>query len=90
MNLIWTPSARLDLREIISFVTERNVSAADRLGGLIERAAESLAAHPSIGRPGRIPGTREFVVHPNYILIYEVSRDQLTVIAVLHARQQYP
>ena len=74
MNLIWTPSARLDLREIISFVTERNVSAADRLGGLIERGAESLAAHPFIGRPGRIPGTREFVVHPNYILIYEVSR----------------
>jgi toxin ParE1/3/4 len=40
-------------------------------------------------RPGRDPGTREAVVHPNYLIIYRVG-DVIEILAVLHARQQYP
>jgi toxin ParE1/3/4 len=36
-----------------------------------------------------VPGTREAVVHPNYILVYRVG-ECIEVLAVLHARQQYP
>jgi plasmid stabilization system protein ParE len=48
-----------------------------------------LPDHPFIHRPGRVTGTREAVVHPNYILIYRVA-EQIEILAVLHARQQYP
>ena len=41
-------------------------------------------------RPGRIAGTREAIVHPNYLLIYNIERDAIVITAVLHARQQYP
>ena len=41
-------------------------------------------------RPGRAPGTREAVVHPNYILIYEVGADAVEVMRVIHARREYP
>jgi len=35
------------------------------------------------------PGTREAIVHPNYILVYRVG-ETIDILAVLHARQQYP
>ncbi|WP_354043151.1 type II toxin-antitoxin system RelE/ParE family toxin [Devosia sp. UYZn731] len=39
--------------------------------------------------PGRC-GTRELVVHPNYIVVYRVLTDQIDIVSVLHARQEYP
>ena len=41
-------------------------------------------------RAGRIRGTREAVVHPNYILIYRVGSDAVEIVNVIHSRQQYP
>ena len=41
-------------------------------------------------RTGRVTGTREAIVHPNYLLIYRVDEDAVVITAVLHARQQYP
>jgi len=55
----------------------------------MQRTAEQLPAHPYMYRPGRIPGTREAVVHPNYLLVYAVG-EGIDLLAVLHARQQYP
>jgi plasmid stabilization system protein ParE len=60
------------------------------LHAAIEACAEGLREHPFLYRPGRIDGTREAVVHPNYILIYEAGNDQVTITAVVHSRQQYP
>ena len=37
-----------------------------------------------------IAGTREFVVSPRYILVYEVTDEALIVLAVLHASRQWP
>jgi toxin ParE1/3/4 len=41
-------------------------------------------------RAGRVAGTREAVLHPNYILVYRVATDTIEVVRVLHARQRYP
>lgn len=43
-----------------------------------------------MGRPGRILSTREMVAHPNYIIVYEIGVDEIIILAVIHARQQYP
>jgi len=37
-----------------------------------------------------VHGTREAVVHPNYILIYRVGTDAVEIVSLVHARQQYP
>ncbi len=90
LRLLWASSALRDLHQIIGYIADRNLPAVERLQGLIENAAEHLPAHPFLHRPGRVPGTREAVVHPNYILVYRVGAETVEVLAVVHSRQQYP
>lgn len=35
-------------------------------------------------------GTREMVVHPNYVVVYQESKTEVVILRVLHARQQWP
>ena len=57
---------------------------------VIEEAVQPLAEHPYLFRPGRVPGTRELIAHPNYLIVYRVTAEQVEIVSVLHARQQYP
>ena len=90
MQLNWLPEARDELRDILSFIADRNPDAAERLNERIEYVAQQLVYTPHAYRPGRIDGTREVVVHPNYVLVYRVAEDAVWILAVLHARQHYP
>ena len=90
MNLIWLAGASRDLESIIAFIAERNAAAAQRLKALVEASAERLSAHPFLFRPGRVEGTREAVVHPNYVMVYRVAADAVEIVAIVHARQEYP
>lgn len=45
---------------------------------------------PLAYRSGRLPDTREMIVHPNYILVYRVSEDRVRILRLLHARRLYP
>lgn len=45
---------------------------------------------PFMFRPGRVAGTREAVVRPNYLIVYRVGNAAVEVLRVLHARRQYP
>lgn len=86
----WRDSARNDLREIITYIAERDPDAAARLKATIEYATDRLSQFPLLYRPGRVAGTREAVIHPNYILIYRVGAAQVEILSVVHSRRQYP
>ncbi len=90
MRLVWSEAARDDLKQIIAYISERNTPAASELGDRIEACAERLADHPFMYRIGRAAGTREAVVHPNYILIYEVRIDDVEIMSVVHSRRLFP
>lgn len=49
-----------------------------------------MVEHPYMYRTGRLSGTREAVVHPNYVLVYRVGTDAVEIVNVLHSRRQYP
>ncbi|HEY2607619.1 MAG TPA: type II toxin-antitoxin system RelE/ParE family toxin [Paraburkholderia sp.] len=61
-----------------------------RANEAIEQATSQLPQHPYLYRLGRADGTREIVVHPNYLVIYRVTSIAIEIVAVVHARQQYP
>lgn len=90
MKLIWLEPALEQLETILDYITERNEDAAERLQSAIESCAGALPDHPFLYRPGRVAGTREAVVHPNYILVYRVTAEAVEIVNVVHARQQYP
>ena len=90
IRLVWRESALDDLESIHNYIAKQNMSAAQRLQELIEACAERLPEHPFLYRPGRVPGTREAVVHPNYIVIYRVGAEAVEILNVVHARRQFP
>ncbi|MDO7834273.1 type II toxin-antitoxin system RelE/ParE family toxin [Sphingobium sp. HBC34] len=89
LPLIWHDEALDDLENIVDFIETHNPLAADRIGNAIRHVAERLPDHPYMYRTGRVPGTREALVTPNYVIIYRVH-DIIEILAVKHTRQQYP
>ena len=45
---------------------------------------------PAMGRPGRVPGTRELVVHENYVVPYRVKDDVVQIIRIQHVARLWP
>jgi toxin ParE1/3/4 len=90
LSVRWSATALEDAQAMATFIARDNPAAADRMTDLIFEAAEKLGSGPYLYRSGREPGTREAVVHPNYILVSAVQADTIRILRLLHARQQYP
>ena len=90
LPILWRATAREDLAEIIGYIAERNPTAARSMLAQLESAIIPAAEHPYLYRPGRVPGTREVVAHPKYVLVCRVTTAGIEVLNVLHARQEYP
>jgi len=87
---VWTDEALVDLATILSYIEQFNPLAAWTLRHTIESGVEQLPRTPLGFREGRVAGTREWVAHPNYIVVYRVGTTAIEVLRVLHARQEYP
>jgi toxin ParE1/3/4 len=92
MKIVWTRRAAQHLRAAYNYWTrEKSEDAADLMLDRIFAAAELLETQPEIGRPGRIPTTREFVLHPMpFLLVYRVLGDKIAIIALLHGARKWP
>ena len=90
MRLFWTPEALDDRSAIYDYIEADNPRAALALDELFSEKVRHLIDHPGLGQIGRITGTRELVVHKNYILIYDTRVEQVRVLRVLHAARQWP
>ncbi|NYT78925.1 type II toxin-antitoxin system RelE/ParE family toxin [Alcaligenaceae bacterium] len=90
MKLFWTPEAAQDRDEIYNYIEADNPVAALALDELFERKAGSPADYPGLGRSGRMAGTRELVVHANYILVYDLVGGIVRVLRIVHAARQWP
>ena len=90
LKLVWRETALDDLDEILDYIAERDPAAADRLHAAIDKCAGTLPLLPRKHRPGRVPGTREAVVRPNYILVYRLTAEAVEIVSLMHARRRYP
>ncbi len=90
MRVRWTTPARQDRIDIREYIAADNRRAAARMDALFSEAAKRLAAHPELGKPGEIVGTRELIPHDSYRLVYEVDGEAVWILAVVHTARQWP
>ena len=89
-NLEWKATAIADLLAIVDCISDDNPDAAQALKDDIEAKTSRLPDNPHLYRVGRVDGTREMVVRPNYIVVYAENSSAVTVLRVLHSAQQWP
>ncbi|MDO8278618.1 type II toxin-antitoxin system RelE/ParE family toxin [Phenylobacterium sp.] len=88
--LEWREAARADLLAIVDYISDDNPDAAQRLKDEIDEKVSKLPDRPRLYRPGRVPGTREMVIRPNYIVVYAEDDRAVVILRVLHAARQWP
>lgn len=91
-RLVWRPMAMADREAIMDYIGQDNPAAAIELDDEFEAKAEIARQRPTLYRAGRVRGTREIVVRPNYVMVYRIEDDggTVAVLRVLHAAQQWP
>jgi toxin ParE1/3/4 len=82
--------ALADRDAIMAYIAQDNPTAAIDLDLEFEAKAETARLRPKLYKAGRVKGTREIVVRPNYVMVYRVLDDVVDVLRVLHAAQQWP
>lgn len=90
MRLKWRPMALDDRAAIMDYIAEDNPTAAIELDIEFEKHAQRAQERPLLYRQGRMTGTREIVVQPNYIMIYRVDKTSVEILRVLHTAQKWP
>jgi toxin ParE1/3/4 len=91
MRVRWLRNALRNLDDEATYLAADDPAAA-RL--IMERVLEALAMlnqQPGLGRPGRVPGTRELVV-PNtrYVVPYRVRGEVVEILRVFHTSRRRP
>jgi addiction module RelE/StbE family toxin len=82
--------ALADRDAIMVYIAQDNPVAAIDLDLEFEAKAENARLRPKLYKPGRVKGTREIVVRPNYVMVYRITGEVVEVLRVLHAAQQWP
>lgn len=91
MTVVWSRRAIGHLADLRAFIARDNPAAASRIATTLLTAVERLAEMPSLGRPGRVSGTRELVIPGTpYVIPYRLRGERLEIIAVFHGRQRWP
>jgi toxin ParE1/3/4 len=87
----WLRAALADLGAQFDHIAQDNPAAAFRTLLKVRRTVDLLATHTGIGRPGRVPGTRELVISVTpYIVPYRVRVGEIEVLRVFHAARRWP
>lgn len=91
MRLKWLHRALRNLDDEAAYIAKDSPKSAAEFVRHILDSAEQLADHPHMGRPGRVPGTRELVVtRYSYILPYRVREQTVEILRVFHTARKWP
>jgi plasmid stabilization system protein ParE len=91
MRLRWLRTALRNLDEEAAYIAADDPAAARLVVARVLEAVTQLADQPGLGRPGRVPGTRELVVaRTRYVVPYRVKRDDVEILRVFHTSRRVP
>lgn len=91
MKVIWSRRAVRHLAELRDYIAKDSEQNAAIVAERILQSVNLLQTQPSMGRPGRILGTRELVVPDTpFVIPYRVRNDRLELLAVFRGRRKWP
>jgi toxin ParE1/3/4 len=91
MRVRWLRTALSNLDEEAEFVAADDPAAARLAVMRVLEAVAQLAEQPALGRPGRVPGTRELIVpKTRYLVPYRVRGDAVEILRVFHTSRRPP
>ncbi|HLY56316.1 MAG TPA: type II toxin-antitoxin system RelE/ParE family toxin [Stellaceae bacterium] len=91
MRVRWLKTALRNLDKEASYIAQDDPAMARIVVDRIFRAVAGLADSPSIGRPGRVSGTRELIVPKTRNLIpYRIREDRIEILRVFRASRRPP
>ena len=77
MALKWTKTALRSVDEIAGFIAKDNPAETTNFVLTLKNAVAKLQTYPGMGRAGRVPGTRELVLHKSDLAIYRVRGEDV-------------
>jgi toxin ParE1/3/4 len=93
MQVKWLKTALDNLDQEAEYIASSDPEAAKRLVATVFASVDNLKTNPSLGRPGRVIGTRELIVPgTRYLVPYRVSSEhnRVEVLRVFHTARQTP
>ena len=91
MQVRWLRKALRNLDEEAAYIATDDPEAARKVVERVLHAVAMLADQPGLGRPGRLPGTRELIVsRTRYLVPYRVRGDLVEVLRVFHSSRRLP
>lgn len=91
----WSDGARADLLDIVDYISDDNLQAAQLLKDEIEAKVNALPDHPKkFAKSRRAIGYRQLTVRSNYLVFYRLISEKvpqiIDVAAVVYARRKWP
>jgi toxin ParE1/3/4 len=88
---VWSVEAIADLAALRVYIERDDPAAAQRVALHIVRNVERLLSNvPYMGRPGRVPGTRELVIpRTPFIVPYRVHGNTIQVLRIFHGSRKW-
>jgi plasmid stabilization system protein ParE len=91
MRLRWLRKALRNLDDEATHTAADDGAAARLVVKRVLDAVSMLAEQPGLGRPGRVPGTRELVVaKTRYVVPYRVRGETVEILRVFHTSRRLP
>jgi toxin ParE1/3/4 len=85
MRLVFAEPAARDLAGIIDYIAIDSPAGAEAVYRMIVATTRRLMDFPEVGRPGRLPHTRELpMASLPYLIVYRVEVEVVTILAVFH------
>jgi len=91
MRVRWLSKALNNLDQEAAYIATDDPEAAPLVVARVLDAMGMLEQQPGLGRPGRVPGTRELVVlDTRYIVPYRVRGQSVEILRVFHTSRRLP
>ena len=91
MMIKWLDDAIDDLKALSHYISQDKPSAANRVAQQILKTVGLLSEQPGMGRPGRVPGSRELVIPGTpFIIPYRIKNNTVEILRVLHGAMPWP